>query len=117
MQRQHEKLVVWQEAHKLCIAIYAMTKSLPQDEKFGLISQMRRAAYSVPMNLAEGNARHSQKEKVHFFDIANASLEELHYQATLALDLKYISAALFKNIDDHIQRIGFLFFKLRSSLV
>lgn len=57
--RPYQKLVTWQEAHKLCVAIYSQTKQYPEDERFGLISQMRRSASSVPTNIAEGNAKKS----------------------------------------------------------
>lgn len=69
------------------------------------------------MNIAEGNARRSPKEKIHFFDISIASLEELHYQCRLASDLEYISPENLLILDDHIQRTGFLLGKLRSSIL
>ena len=115
--RMYEKLIVWKEAHKLCLRVYEVTVKFPSDEKFGLISQMRRSSYGVPMNTVEGNARRSKKEKVHFIDIAIASLEELHYQCILARDLKYLTVEIFNELDDRIQRVGYLLNKLRSSLL
>jgi len=115
-ERAYQRLIVWKEAHQLCLKIYACTKVFPTDEKFGLVSQMRRAAYSVPMNITEGNARRGHKERIHFLDISGASLEELHYQTFLALDLKYLSPESASDIDNRIQRVGYLLMKLRSSL-
>ncbi len=117
MERQYEKLIVWKEAHKLCLKIYEETKNFPDSERFGLISQMRRASYSIPMNLAEGNSRRSYKEKNHFVTIASGSLEELHYQCLLSKDLGYLSEGIFLSLNDSIQRTGFLLQKLYSSLV
>jgi four helix bundle protein len=114
--RLYQKLIVWQEAHRLCLQIYKVTKSFPADEKFGLVNQMRRAAYSVPTNLAEGNSRRSKKDKSYFVDIAIGSLEELHYQCTLSRDLGYMNSEQFASLNSHIGSVGYLLYKLRSSL-
>lgn len=114
--RPYQKLIVWQEAHKLCVSIYAMTTRYPLHERYGLISQMRRSSSSIPTNIAEGNVKKSKKEKEHFFEISKASLEELHYQCYLSKDLQYISQKRFEKFDDHIQRVSFLLGKLRHSI-
>ena len=114
--RPHEHLVAWKEAHRLCLRIYAITNFFPNEERFGLTSQTRRSAYSVPMNIAEGNMKKSLKEKGHYFEIASASLEELHYQCVLARDLKYSLLETFIELDDHIQRTSFLIMKLRAAI-
>jgi four helix bundle protein len=116
-ERPYMKLIVWKEAHALCRSIYHVTKLLPQDERFGLCSQMRRASYSIPMNIAEGNMRRSKKEKSRFIEIAMGSLEELHYQCLLSKDLEYIDQDQFDKCDDHVQRVSYLLTKLRSSLL
>ncbi|MDB4978523.1 MAG: hypothetical protein JWM56_709 [Candidatus Peribacteria bacterium] len=116
-QRPYEKLIVWQLAHELCLQIYSSTKKFPSDERFGLISQMRRASYSIPMNLAEGNGRQSKKEKAHYVIIAIGSLEELHYQCRLASDLEYITADNKDSLINLIHRVGYLLHKLRSSIM
>lgn len=82
-----EQLKVWQDAHQLVLRIYAATGKLPPDERFGLISQMRRAAVSVPANIAEGFKRRGLKDKSHFYNIAQGSLEELRYFVILCRDL------------------------------
>lgn len=77
MKRTHRELRAWQEAMALVQAIYALTLSFPPDERFWLISQLRRAAVSVPANIAEGFARNGSKELLHFLGIASGSLSEL----------------------------------------
>ncbi|MBU0766900.1 four helix bundle protein [Patescibacteria group bacterium] len=114
MNRTYEKLVAWKEAHDLCLWVYRASRKFPSEEKYGLTSQMRRAAYSVPMNIAEGNARRSSKEKARFFEISLASLEELHYQCRLACDLDYINKEQFQNAHDRISRTNYLITKLRT---
>jgi len=84
-------LEVWQKAHQLVLAVYRMTKDFPADERYGLVSQMRRAAVSVPANIAEGFKRLGKAEKVRFYNIGEASLEELKYFFILSKDLAYIS--------------------------
>ena len=82
-------LVVWQEAHQIVLMIYRLTEDFPKNEQYGIISQMRRAAVSVPANIAEGFKRVSYTEKARFYDIAEASLEELKYFLILSCDLAY----------------------------
>ncbi|MBC8333359.1 MAG: four helix bundle protein [Anaerolineae bacterium] len=84
-------LKVWQKAHQLVLDVYQMTKNFPTDERYGLVSQMRRAAVSVPANIAEGFKRKGKGEKVRFYNIGEASLEELKYFFILSKDLEYIS--------------------------
>ena len=115
--RPYEKLVVWQEAHALCLKIYHVTKIFPKDETFALTSQMRRAAYSVPMNIVEGNARASKKEHLHFMEFSRGSLEELHYQCTLAHALGYLQKSDLEQLHSAIGRVGFLLQKLKASLL
>lgn len=84
-----EQLEVWQWAHRLALAVYEATHELPSEERFGLVSQMRRAAVSVPANIAEGFKRRGRLDKRHFYNIAQASLEELRYYFILCRDLGY----------------------------
>lgn len=84
-----EDLVVWQKAHDLALSVYRMTADFPKSELFGLVSQMRRAAVSVPANIVEGFHRRGSVEKARFLNIAQGSLEELRYFVRLASDLKY----------------------------
>jgi four helix bundle protein len=114
--RPYEKLVAWQEAYGLCLWIYKITAKFPSEEKFGLVSQMRRSAYSVPINIAEGNTKRSQKEKAHFFEIAQSSLEELHCECRLSMDLGYMSKEDFLSADQRIHRISYLLTRLYASV-
>ena len=72
-------LIVWQKSHQLALAIYEVTKSFPSEEKFGLISQIRRACLSIPTNIAEDTGRKSEKETIQFFSIARGSANEVDY--------------------------------------
>ena len=114
--RPYQKLVVWQEAHKLCLHVYKRTKNFPAEEKFGLRSQMRKAGYSVPINIAESNGRRTKKDRSNFLDISKGSIEELHYQCILARDLEYITKKECEELHDHIQRTGYLLHKFQQSL-
>lgn len=108
MERAHKKLRVWQESMRLVKIIYELTLSLPDDERFGLISQMRRAAVSIPSNIAEGSARQTKKESVHFYSIARGSLSELDTQIELCADLRFLSDAQVSRATDQIETVGAL---------
>ena len=81
-----QDLEVWRKAHKLVLEIYKLTNMFPRGEQFGIVSQLRRAAYSIPANLAEGYGRRSTKEFLQFVAIANGSAEELRYFLILSRD-------------------------------
>ncbi|HEX7896576.1 MAG TPA: four helix bundle protein [Planctomycetota bacterium] len=85
------QLNVWQTAHRVAVAIYKLTRGYPADERYGLSSQMRRAAVSVPAIIAEGFARRTPKDKGRFYLIARSSAEELKYFLILSRDLAYAS--------------------------
>jgi four helix bundle protein len=87
----YRKLIAWQKADELAFQIYRITQDFPSDEKFGLVSQMRRAALSVAANIAEGYTRNSKKEKVYFYNIAIGSLTEVEYYLDFSLRLNYMS--------------------------
>jgi four helix bundle protein len=86
-------LTTWQDAKKLVVAIYEATATFPTEEKFGLISQMRRSAVSIAGNIAEGFGRISIKEKLNFYNQAHGSLTELQSHLSISMDLKFISKA------------------------
>jgi four helix bundle protein len=85
----YRDLLVWQKGMALAKQVYSLTRSFPFDERFGLVAQMRRAAVSVPSNIAEGQARHGKKEFVHFLSHSEGSLAELDTQLALAMELGY----------------------------
>ncbi|HEY1994025.1 MAG TPA: four helix bundle protein [Edaphobacter sp.] len=91
--RSFQDLLVWRKAHELVLRVYPLTAAFPKQETYGLTLQMRRAAISVPANIAEGFRRRSKPEKARFLNIAEGSLEELRYFLILAADLGYADTA------------------------
>lgn len=91
MERRHIRMDVWKDAVALVHHVYELSAAFPQDERFGLISQMRRSAISVPSNIAEGAARGSDKDFLRFLYIARGSLAELETQIIIATQLGYIN--------------------------
>src|SRR6266700_6066144 len=87
--RSFRDLLVWQKAHRFVLALYAFTAAFPKQETYGLTSQMRRAAVSIPANIAEGFAKRSQPDKARYMKVAEGSLEESRYYLILAHDLGY----------------------------
>ena len=101
--RPHERLDVWQDAMRLVELIYLVSSRFPPDERFGLTSQIRRAAASIPSNIAEGAARRSRPEYLRFLSIARGSLSEVDTQLQIASRLGMIAAA--SEVDDLIDRV------------
>ena len=89
--KSYRDLLVWQKSMALAKQVYKITTGFPSEEKFGLISQMRRAAVSVPSNIAEGQARNTTGEFIQFISHAEGSLAELDTQLTLAVELDFLS--------------------------
>src|SRR6267143_2174113 len=87
--RSFRDLLVWRKAHEFVLAVYAYTAGLPRQETYGLALQMRRAAVSVPANIAEGFRRRGKADKARYMNIAEGSLEECRYYLTLSHDLGY----------------------------
>jgi four helix bundle protein len=88
--QKFQDLIVWQKGHQLVLAVYRATRTLPKEELFGLVSQMRRAAVSVPANVAEGFKKRGRPDKARHMNIAQSSLEELRYYFILCGDLNYL---------------------------
>ena len=109
----HKELDVWKEAIDLVTKVYGLTNDFPDTEKFGLISQIRRSAVSVPSNIAEGAARGSNKEYVHFLNISLASLSELETQLIISEKLNYPSDP---QIVKDLEKIQSKLYKLRNYL-
>lgn len=84
-----QQLEVWRHGHELVLKVYRGTRTLPSEERYGLVAQRRRAAVSVPANIAEGFKRRTKADKRHFYNIAQASLEEVRYYFILCRDLGY----------------------------
>jgi four helix bundle protein len=96
--RDHTKLKAFELADRLALAVYKHTQSFPREEIFGLTAQVRRAAVSVPSNIVEGCARHSEADYLHFLDIAYASCREAEYQISLAARLGYLEAEAHRDL-------------------
>lgn len=103
--KKFQDLLVWQKAHALTLAVYKLTTRFPREEMFGLTSQMRRAAASVPANIAEGFKRRGQADKARVLNIAEGSLEELRYFFILATDLEYASCELQEKLAGEVGRM------------
>jgi len=104
--RRHEKLEVWKKAVEFVISVYAVTKSFPSDERFGLTSQIRRASVSIPANIAEGAARKTTKEFLQFLSIAQGSSSEVETELLIAFRLGYISEEDYGKLIIEIESIG-----------
>jgi four helix bundle protein len=91
--RSYKDLVVWQKGIALAKLVYGLTGSFPSEEKFGIVAQMRRAAVSVPSNIAEGQARHTTGEFIQFLSHAEGSVAELDTQLILSIELKFCNSA------------------------
>ena len=88
-----QDLIVWQKAHQFVLGVYNLTSTFPSAEMYGLTSQLRRAAVSVPANIAEGFKKKGKADKVRYLNIAQASLEESRYYLILANDLNYTDSS------------------------
>ena len=100
--KSYKDLIVWQEAHKLVVEIYAVTRDFPKEEIFGLTNQIRRASVSITSNISEGFNRGSQKEKIQFYFIALGSLAEIESQLLIARDVGYLKHSIFDKIETQI---------------
>lgn len=103
--RNYKDLRVWEEAHRLTLAVYKATQALPKDERFGLTSQIRRASASIAANLAEGCGRRSDGEMGRFVQIAMGSGSELSYHLLLARDLGFVSEERHAELNASLKRV------------
>jgi four helix bundle protein len=110
------ELEVWKRAHGVVLEVYKLTNSFPRSEQFGVVSQIRRAAYSIPANIAEGFGRRSTKELLQFLAISNSSLEELRYFLILSRDLRYLSPLDFEKMEKDLKAVAQMLEALRQSL-
>ncbi|NIM99339.1 MAG: four helix bundle protein [candidate division Zixibacteria bacterium] len=114
--KNYRELIVWQKSYRLCIEIYRITKDFPKEEKFGLTSQIRRAAVSVPSNIAEGYGRKTSREYIHALYVAYGSNCELKTQVLLSRDLGYITAEDMKRLQEGIGEVERMLKALIKSL-
>ena len=109
----YRDLLVWQKSMTLVTGIYRMTKSFPQNELYGLTSQIRRSAVSIPSNIAEGYGRRSRQDYIRFLQIAMGSLFELQTQLQIAVNLEYVAQSQFETVNDQTREIE----RMMSSLI
>src|ERR1700679_2800058 len=100
--RHYKELLIWKKGMELTSAVYRLTARFPAEEKYGLASQMKRAAVSVPSNIAEGQARHGTGEFLQFLSHASGSLAELETQLLLSIDLGYCARSDVSSIEREI---------------
>jgi four helix bundle protein len=106
MQESYRNLIAWQKAKSLALDVYRSTQQFPKHEIYGLSSQMRRAAVSIPSNIAEGKGRRSQADLAHFLYQARGSLLELETQISIAHDLDYIDPQSSKDLETKTGELG-----------
>jgi four helix bundle protein len=106
MAETYRDLLVWQKSIQMVKQVYAATKSFPREEIYGLTSQMRRAAVSIPSNIAEGKGRFSKPDLLHFFTQARGSLLELETQIIIAQELDYLSRSAAKQLLSLTAEVG-----------
>jgi four helix bundle protein len=114
--QSYRDLIAWQKGMSLAKSIYRLSAEFPKEEKFGCISQMRRAAVSVPANLAEGQARRTRGEFVQFISHAEGSVAELDTQLTLSVELEFCSESDATETDGLIQELRKMLNALRRSI-
>ncbi|HHT9107808.1 MAG TPA: four helix bundle protein [Candidatus Wunengus sp. YC63] len=111
--RNYRDLVVWQKSMALVTKVYSITRLLPKEEFYGLVSQIRRSAVSIPSNIAEGYGRYSTNDYIRFLQIAIGSLYELQTQLEICLNLGYLSKEHFEKIYEQSREIE----RMLSSLI
>lgn len=110
-----EKLEVWNDVKYFTKEIYILTQSFPNEEKFGLVSQIRRAIISVSSNIAEGSSRMSSKDQAHFYHLAYSSLMEVLSQLLISIELEYINTSDLNLLRDKISKISYNISALRKA--
>ena len=111
----YKKLIVWQKANELAYQIYIKSKDFPRDELFGITSQLRRAALSIPTNIAEGMGRQNKRETKQFVNIALGSLAEIEYLMEFCTRLKYLNNDEYEYLDKQRSEIGSMLWGLYQS--
>ena len=114
--RDFHNYKVWEKGHQFALCIYKKTKSFPKDELFGITSQLRRAATSIPINIAEGCGRRSDSEFAHFLNIAAGSASEVEEELLLSHDLDYIDKTSYQKLDTEVNDIKAMINKLIETL-
>ena len=116
MKNNFENLKIWERSHSLVLNVYKLTRLFPKSELYGLTSQLRRAAASVPANIVEGYSRKSKKEFLQFLYIARGSIEETKYLLLLAKDLDYLNETTYLDLQKRYNKVGKMLNGLISSI-
>lgn len=104
--RDYKKYEVWKKAHELNMFVYKnLLPHFPKSEQFDLLSQTKRCAYSIPLNIVEGSGRSTEKDFAHFLDMALGSSHELEYCCLMCKDLSYINGELYNIVNDNINEV------------
>lgn len=111
----HKNMIVWERSMELIKEVYRITEKLPSEEKFGLVSQLRRAAVSVVSNISEGEARKTSKEKRRFYEMSCASLVEIDAQIEISLELGFIEKNDIQKISNLLNECFAMLSKLKQS--
>lgn len=115
--RNFKELKVWHKSHQLCLKVYAITESYPDTEKYGLISQLRRASSSVPTNIAEACGYETSNEFMRFLKIASGSISEVEYLILLSKDLDFLPGDKYEELEEEVNMIKKMLYKLRVSQI
>lgn len=112
--KSYHQLVVWKEAHSFVLEVYSRTASFPPEERYGLTSQIRRAAVSIPANIVEGIVKTSIRDQLRFCEIALGSLNECSYLLELADDLRYLTKEQHERLNDQRARTEYLLIRFMT---
>ena len=113
---QFKELLIWQKSRNFCSEIYSITSTFPNDEKFGITNQLRRASVSIPSNIAEGSSRNSNKDFSRFLEIAIGSAYEIETQLLIASDLGFIKTEQLELLINQLDEIIKMISKFKSTL-
>jgi len=111
-----KNLDIYKKAHDLTLSLYKQTKNFPEEEKYGIISQIKRASISIPANIAEGAGRNTDKDFSRFLDIATGSSFELETLIILSLNLEFIDDSIYLRIIEYIEEIQKMLFSLKTRI-
>lgn len=112
----YKKLKVWEKAHTLAMEIYRISKTFPKEEIYGLTSQIRRAAFSVPLNIVEGHASTSRKEFLSFLNIANRSLVETEYLLEILRELNFMDEIAYQRLEKQRNEVGVMLYAFTKAV-
>lgn len=114
--KRYKKLLVWQEANKFALDVYKATSNFPKSEIYGMVSQLRRAALSVPTNIVEGQPCSTQKGFLNFLYIANRSLAESEFLLEFCVEIGYLKEKEYQKLESQRSKVGYLLYSLMRKL-